>query len=271
MARSARSLFDLRYALHRFARVMPRAGAGSLMVALTLFMMACTDYGQLGCDGHCNHPWDGQVGSCPLPGAAEGQPGGACQGWPSPACDVGRCVDGTCLGCGADGQVCCTEGTSLVCNQGTCAASDDYAKCNDSCGLLEAGKNTCCPGTGTKCSQGVCDVNTNTCIQPASDPCTGKYEYFVALVDAYGCAIGPFYFTSDSDAEAQTCADQLKTAEGAAGLCALNTQPQVTDVCGASILLGAWPYEIAVCDQAKFSSCEQSQCTNCSFTTGACP
>ena len=261
-------------ALRNLVRALPRFSFGNLVVAGTLFMMACTDYGQLGCDGHCNHPWDGKEGSCPLDNSdnAVRQVGGRCGGWPGSACDTGgRCVDGTCLGCGDAGEVCCTQGTAQVCNAGTCVSSDDFAKCNDSCGLMTPGKDTCCPGTGTKCSQGVCNIDTNKCVQPASDPCKGNFPYSVLLTDAFGCAQGPFYFTSDTDADAAACAAQYKTYYGAQSACGLNQAAQETDVCGTSIVLGSWPYIVNVCDSAKFASCEQSLCTNCSFTTGACP
>lgn len=257
--------------LRDIARSCPRFSIGNLVVAGTLFMMACTDYGQLGCDGHCTHPWDGTEGSCPLAGGAVRQVGGPCGGWPGPACDTGgRCVDGTCLGCGVDGEVCCTLGTSQVCNSGTCVSSDDFAKCDDSCGLLTPGKDSCCPGTGTKCSQGVCNIDTNKCIQPASDPCTGNNPYSVLLTDSNGCAQGPFFFTANNDTEAQTCVDQLKASWGAVSACALNQAAQETDVCGTSIL-GSSTFIIDVCDNAQFASCEHAQCTNCNFTNGACP
>jgi hypothetical protein len=243
----------------------------SLLLAMALFSIACTDYGQLGCSGHCDHPWDGKEGSCPLPNVAAGEVGGSCNSWPSPPCNSGgRCVDGTCLECGGNGEVCCTSGTSQVCNSGTCASSDDFAKCNDSCGLLTPGKDDCCPGTGTKCSQGVCDIDTHKCIQPQSDPCTGQNPYNVYLTDSNGCAQGPFYFTSNNDSEASSCVAHLKAVYGAQGACTLNQAVQESEVCGTSFLAKS-TYIIDVCDAVNFSSCQWSQCTNCTFTSGACP
>jgi hypothetical protein len=242
-------------------------------MAALLFMMACTDYGQLGCSGKCDHPWDGKPGSCPQAGAAEGQVGGGCAGWPSPACGAGgKCVNGTCLTCGGDGQLCCDQFSPnpSPCNAGTCQATGDWPTCNSSCGTLTPGKDSCCAGTGTKCSQGACDIDTNKCIQPASDPCTGQNPYSVYLKDAFGCAVGPFYFSADDDSEAKTCADALKAQYGAAGECSLNQGAQETDVCETSFL-GHYPDIVDVCDQADFASCEQSKCTNCTFTNGSCP
>jgi hypothetical protein len=235
--------------------------------------MACTDYGQLGCDGKCDHPWDGKPGSCPKPDGIVGQVGGRCDGWPAPACQAdGKCLDGTCLGCGNDGDLCCDQYSPnpLPCNNGTCQSNGDYQICHDECGLLEPGHDNCCQGEGQGCSQGVCNIDTQKCVPQSSDPCTGSIQYSVYFKDQFGCAIGPFKFTSGNDAEAQMCADSMATQYGAAGECALNHDAQETDICETS-LLGSFPKQIYVCDPADFTTCEHSTCTNCSFANGACP
>lgn len=255
--------------LRVFARSLPRFSLGNLMVAGTLFMMACNSSGGLGCDyPPCTHAWDGTPGSCPLPGVPDRQIGGACQGV-YPCVGNATCVDGTCLACGGAGQVCCTWGDA-ACSAGTCASSGDFPTCDPNCGLLTPGKDSCCGGTGTQCTQGVCDIDTNKCVQPGSDPCTGMLDYSVYLTDDNGCAIGPVFFTSNNDAEAQTCADQYKASYGAQSTCGLHQQPQETDVCGTS-LLGSFDYHIEVCDSAQFASCQAAKCENCTFEMGACP
>lgn len=253
---------------------LQRLSIGSVLVTALLFAMACTDYGQLGCSGHCSHPWDGKPGSCPQPNVALGQVGGGCGAWPGPACDSGgTCIDGTCLACGGDGQVCCGqyEPNAVPCNNGTCAAVGDFPKCDDSCGTLTPGKDKCCSGTGTKCSEGACDIDTNKCIQPMSDPCTGTKPYSVYLKDANGCAVGPFFFTADDDASALTCVAALETYYGGVSACALNQPALETNVCGTSPQLGSWPYIISTCDAADITACESYRCGNCTYTPGDCP
>jgi hypothetical protein len=252
----------------RHPKIFKRLSFSTLFVTAILFTMACTDYGQLGCDGKCNHPYDGKVGSCPQPNAPEGRVGGRCQGWPAPACSAGTCVDGTCLPCGGDGELCCPN--TSPCNAGTCASTGDYPTCIASCGTLTPGRDTCCPGNGTKCSEGACDVDTNKCIKPQNVPCTGRYAYEVALTDGAGCVVGTFYFTADNDTDAKTCTDALKSMYGAAGECTLNQAPIDQDTCQSSFL-GSYSKVIEVCDPAKIESCEQEQCSNCTYTNGSCP
>lgn len=255
-------------------RLLGRLSLSTLFMTAILFTMACTDYGQLGCDGKCDHAYDGKPGSCPQAFGTEGQVGGKCAGWPSPACDTGgTCIDGTCLPCGGDGELCCPQYSPnpSPCNDGTCTSIDDYPTCNASCGTLTPGADSCCPGNGTKCSEGACDVDTNKCIQPQNAPCTGNLPYEVALTDGAGCVIGTFYYTADNDTEAQQCADALKAVAGAAGECSLNQTPIEQDTCQTSMLLGSHPAAITVCDQAKLASCEYEQCTNCTYTNGSCP
>jgi len=249
--------------------ILRRLSFSSLFVTSLLFVMACTDYGQLGCDGKCNHPWNGQPGSCPKSDGVVGQVGGKCDGWPAPPCQAGgKCLDGTCLECGGNDELCCDTGNP--CNDGTCQTNGDFHICKDNCGLLEPGKDSCCLGEGQGCSQGVCNVDTQKCEPQASDPCTGSLNYSVYYKDQFGCATGPFKFTSDNDAEAQMCADSMAAHFGATSECALNQDVQETDVCETS-LLGSFTKQIYVCDPADFTSCRNSTCGNCSFDDGACP
>jgi hypothetical protein len=254
-------------------RLLERLSFSTLFMASILFMMACTDYGQLGCDGKCNHPYDGKPGSCATGNVSVGQIGGSCAGWPSPACAAGgTCIDGTCLPCGGDGELCCGHYSPnpSECTDGTCAATADYPTCDSSCGTLTPGQDTCCPGNGTKCSEGACDVDTNKCIQPQSVPCTGANPYAVALVDGAGCVLGTFYFSGDNDTDAKACADGLKAMYGAADECTLGQIPTEKDVCESSFL-GTYSAVIGVCDPAKLAACEQEQCSNCTFQDGSCP
>jgi hypothetical protein len=254
-------------------RLFQRLSFSTLFVTAILGTMACTDYGQLGCDGKCDHPYDGEPGSCPQPGAVAGHIGGKCEAWPAFACDAGGvCVDGTCLPCGGDGELCCGKygPNPEQCTSGTCTSTGDYPVCNSSCGTLTPGKDSCCPGNGIKCSEGACDIDTNKCIQPQNVPCTGNYGYAVAFTDGAGCVLGTSYFSADNDTEAQQCADAAKAQYGAAGVCALNALPIEQDTCQTSFL-GSFSKVIEVCDMAKLASCEYEQCTNCTYTNGSCP
>jgi len=222
-----------------------------------------------GCDGSCKHPWDGTPGSCPKTGAGDGTLGGACNGWPDPACAEGsQCVDGTCVACGGPGEQCCGQYTSnpAPCVDGTCVSGNEYNTCNGSCGLLDPGKNGCC--AGDTCSEGVCDVGTNTCVPPAApDPCPGgQFSYFVSLKDSNGCVTDPINFTADDDTAAKTCADAIQAAQGYPARCDVNQAPTYTEVCEGAQVTDT----VVVCDQADFTKCELSFCANCMFTPGAC-
>ena len=238
-----------------------------------LFTMACTSYGQCGIDGDCNHPWDGKPGSCPKSDGIVGQIGGRCDAWPNSPCAAGgKCLDGTCLSCGGDGELCCDQYSPNPepCSNGTCQANGDFRVCNDNCGLLEPGKDSCCQGEGEGCHEGVCNIDTRKCEQQSADPCTGNLQYSVFYKDANGCAVGPFKFTSDNDTDAKACADSMMAHYQATSECGLNQDVQETDVCGTSFL-GSFPEVVDVCDPADFATCEQSKCTNCTFVTGSCP
>ena len=221
------------------------------------------------CDGHCTHPWDGTPGSCPQSGVGDGTIGGSCASWPANPCGAGsQCVDGTCVACGGAGEICCGQYTAnpKPCVAGTCVSTNDYNTCDDSCGLLDPGKDGCCPGD--ICSEGVCDVATSKCVAPAApDPCPGgAIGYTISLKDSAGCATDPIAFTADDDTAAKTCADAIMAAAGYPARCEVDQAPTYTEVCeGAQV-----NDTVVVCDQADFAKCELSFCSNCQFTPGPC-
>lgn len=252
--------------------ILKRVSFGTFVSCL-MFTMACTSYGQCGVDGTCNHPWDGKPGSCPKPDGITGEIGGGCDSWPSPACQAGgKCLDGTCLSCGGDGELCCDQYSPnpTPCPNGTCQDQGDNRVCNNHCGLLSAPNNHCCQGEGQGCSEGMCNIDTQLCEEPNADPCTGANPYFVYFKDQAGCAMGPFRFSSDNDTDAKACADSMMAHYQATSECGLNQDVHETTVCETS-LNGSFPDEVDVCDPADFDSCKQSKCTNCTIDTGDCP
>jgi hypothetical protein len=241
-----------------------------LFFIVSTFVLGLTS----GCEGPCDHDWDGKPGSCQLPGAEEGTIGGSCRdGIFETDCDSGAsCFNDVCIQCGGEGEPCCAQYSDnpKKCQSGTCVEnSNDPSTCDNSCGLLAPGQDNCCEGD--LCSEGVCDVSTNKCTAPVSDPCSGKNGYSVSLKDLNSCATEPIFFTSDNDTDAKTCAEAIRQQLGYPKACEVDQSITHTDVCGTA--LGAPPssYVVVVCDQADFAACELSHCVNCTFTNGTCP
>lgn len=244
-----------------------------MFVFAWLFITGCTSWGGIGCSAPCKPgvPYP-QPGACPIPGVPDNQPGGHCKGiWP---CGNGsQCVDGTCLPCGGDGEICC--GPNKDCNGGACEYNSNGPDiCSTSCGTL--GK-ACC--NGNNCEGSVCDLNTHQCVAGGGGACSGPYTYVVSFINKQTrCAEYTFYVKSSSDADAQTCAQGLLQGQtgnvGLYELGPLNVEPTEYVFCEHSAEPLSGPdnniYPLAFSQQDAEICAVQAFCQNCTFTPGQC-
>lgn len=265
----------------RRARRFIRRSPGYVMFNLFWVLAACSGLQWPSCEGNCTHPYDGTSGSCPEAGAATGAPGGQCN---DIFCESGAtCVDGTCIPCGADHQVCCVDAVleNPTCNPGfTCSSETSTPECSGSCGLLGL---YCCGGGGTECIQGACDADTEMCEDPTGteELCQGSTPYSGYAVDAYGCVERSYSFSADSEAAAAQCLAALAERDSPPGdtwtPSALNVPEYPATACefnNTTFMTSTAPFNVV--DQSNLQECAESLCAppTCEVqvsTNGSCP
>ena len=227
-------------------------------------------FGCANCQGTCkqNIPYP-EPGSCPLPGAPPGSPGGKCPGWPS-NCDEGLdCISGTCLPCGGANEACC--GNFESCTVGICDHNNDSEDvCRTTCG---GNGQDCCPGN--ECASGLNCINGDTC-QSGPLACSGALTWYVGVFNATTrCAEVAINVKADTQAEAAECAaGLLKAGQAARPPQQQPNPPQQYTVCvGGSDIIPGGPFgtqTIEAFTDADAQVCLQSQCTNCEVAFGEC-
>jgi len=250
-----------------------------LVVFIVLFNIGCSDVGVFAsCAPPCNPSVPvGQPGSCPIPGIADGQPGGKCATWlvSQNWCNSGECIDGTCLGCGSATEPCCGPnyyGDGCGASAGCQNQSNGNRICSSSCGVVGL---QCC--NQTDCNSGGHCVN-GTCVTNGLGTCGGgSTAYEFAFINPTTKCIDFTYKDTASDASAaQACAvasapasfvnDTVKQVSG---------DPPLWDECGKvkpGVLSGNGPstYHIPGLADSDAQTCAESMYPDETITPGPC-
>lgn len=194
-----------------------------------------------------------------------GKLGQPCGNWV--ACEGGlRCIDDTCVACGAPGQVCCTEGTGLGCNDNVACVDADWdnpGTCSGECGSV----GLACCGNDNPCPNGG-ECNLGKCTDAVGDACqSGKDAYTFIAIEA-DCFEQTVTFKTDTPEEADLCAQKFAAQAAGREVCA---SPTTSTVCKQSVN-GLDTLYFDHCSDAQLQQCEQLMCgVDCSWSDGACP
>lgn len=185
-----------------------------------------------------------------------------------------RCVDGTCLPCGDDGEVCCgiPGGDQHVCTGGGVACDDFVDKlgtCTTTCGSpgLACCDYDTCPNGG-ECVSGTCSGTPN----PPNTDCLSGPEKHLMYVIGGDCSYAQVIFYVNNLAEAEACRDAyVAAAAPTEEVCALDQIPEYNKFCATSNVPPAISHDLNYCSDAQLQTCEQYWCSNCSWSPGDCP
>jgi hypothetical protein len=210
-----------------------------------------------------------------LPGAGtENHPCRTGITWAGACNDDLRCVDGTCLSCGDDGEACCAiAGGSeychgnMACEGGNGGLDGVLGECTTDCGIVGM---PCCPGfdecpTGGQCVSGMCEAD------PVDSCLNGSTKHVMTIITGDCTSVDVIFYTNTVE-EAESCRQHyvdiaLPTEE----ICLLDQEPELTNVCASSAVPPDSPYQLWNCSAAQLQTCEQYWCSNCTWTTGDCP
>ena len=96
-----------------------------------------------------------------------------------------------------------------------------------------------------------------------------KYLMYVILAD---CSYVEVIFYTNSLAEAEACRQEyVNVALATEEICALDQQPDLTNVCSTHYINGNSGSQFWNCSAAQIQNCEAYFCSDCSWATADCP
>lgn len=249
--------------------MMKRKNKLMLMALVFTLFQGCASCLQQPCVAGKHFP---EPGSCPIPGHAQGSPGGVCNNFLGNfGCDDpdNKCVSNSCIPCGQPGMVCCDhqgcDGTAACVKP---KEDHTFPVCSNAC--TQVG-DSCCENS--QCGNGlVCNGNTQKCVAANASTCgMGPTSFTIGVVaDSTKCGS----WVSINGTSLQAAKDCVQSQVLAAGghFAPDNTPIKQLDFCnyGSGIDPSAHVTITAFSD-ADGLACAHSLCTNCTSTVpGPC-